>query len=218
MSSADGRTSLPLRTLRRATPGAFRRPAAMGQAGPALVIAMASPVTPCGDIPHPTVLDPWAPTDHPVARSGDVGGTDDVPVAAESAERTAEGPPPGLGDPPPAERAGRGGPPLVHLDHPDTRQLGLVLQSPDEMRAPPGAQPEVLDLASVPVADPLGVSHPQGPHPVVDRPGHDCLGSLMLSLADPPSMAGLLASLAPPKLAPAPRSPLASARGLAPHL
>src|SRR2546422_4208732 len=80
MSSADGRTSLPRRTLRRATPGAFRRPAAMGQAGPALVIAMASPVTPCGGSPHPTVLDPWAPTDHPAAFGGDVGGTDDVPV------------------------------------------------------------------------------------------------------------------------------------------
>src|SRR5207237_4325295 len=89
---ADGKMTLPLRTLRQATPGALRPPTAMGQAGPALVVAMAPPVTPCGDIPHPTVLDPWAPTDHPAARSGDVGGTDEIPVATESAERTAEGP------------------------------------------------------------------------------------------------------------------------------
>src|SRR5207302_699636 len=145
MGPADGRSSLPLRTLRRATPGALRPPAAMGQAG-------------------------------------------------------------------------RGGPPLVHFDHPDARQLGLVLQSPDEMGAPPGAQPEVLDLANVPVTDPLGVSHSQGPHPVADRPGDHRPGGLVVSLADPPLMAGLLASAAPPQLAPAPRSPLAPARGLAPHL
>src|SRR5438445_627944 len=178
----------------------------MGQAGPALVVAMAPPVTPCGGNPHPTVLDPWAPTDHPAAFGGDVGGTDDVAVAAESAERTPEGPPPGLGDPLPAERAGRGGPPLVHLDHPDARQLGLVLQGSDEMGAPPGAQPEVLPRAGVAVADPLGVSHPQGPHPVADRPGDHRPGGLVVSLADPPPMASLLPALGPPQLAPAPRS------------
>src|SRR5438105_14410206 len=144
MSSADGRTSLPLRTLRRATPGAFRRPAAMGQAGPALVIAMATPVTPCGDIPHPTVLDLWAPTDHPAARSGDVGGPDEIPVAAETAERTAKDPPPRLGDPLPAGQAGRGGPPLVDLHHLDARHLRLVLQGCDQMGAPPPAKPQVL--------------------------------------------------------------------------
>ena len=70
--------TLPLRILRRATPGALRPPAAMGQAGPALVMAMTTPVTPCGDIPHPEVLDPWAPTDHPAAGSGDVGGPDEI--------------------------------------------------------------------------------------------------------------------------------------------
>src|SRR5690349_14074404 len=43
--------TLPLRTLRRATPGALRPPAAMGQAGPALIVAMTTPVTPCGDVP-----------------------------------------------------------------------------------------------------------------------------------------------------------------------
>ena len=58
----------------------------MGQAGPALVMAMTSPVTPCRSIPHPTVLDPWVATDHPAAFGGDVGGTDDVAVAAEPAE------------------------------------------------------------------------------------------------------------------------------------
>src|SRR5438552_4614589 len=116
MGPDDGRTSLPLRTRRRATPGAGRPPAAMGQAGPALVVTMATPVTPCGDSPHPTVLDPWVPTDHPAAGGGDVGGPDDVAVAAETAERTGKAPPPGLGDPPPAQQAGRGGPPLVDLD------------------------------------------------------------------------------------------------------
>src|ERR1700730_16754519 len=89
----DGRMTLPLGTLRRATPGAGWPPAAMGQAGPALAMAMAPPVTPCGDMPHPTVLDPWVPTDHPAARSGDVGGPDNISVAGETAGRTAEGPP-----------------------------------------------------------------------------------------------------------------------------
>src|SRR6267378_4841765 len=124
MRATDERMTLPLRTLRRATPGAGWPPAAMGQAGPALVVTMASPVTPCGDSPHPTVLDPWVPTDHPAAGGGDVGGTDDVAVAAETAERTAEGPPPGLGDPLATERAGGGGPPLVDLDDRDARHLG----------------------------------------------------------------------------------------------
>src|SRR5438309_960897 len=96
MGAADGRMTLPLRTPRRATPGALRPPAAMGQAGPALIVAMATRGTPCGDSPHPTVLDPWVPTDHPAAGSGDVGGPDEIPVAAEPAGRTAEGPPPGL--------------------------------------------------------------------------------------------------------------------------
>src|SRR2546423_10673837 len=102
MGPDGGMITLPLRAHRRATPGALGPPAAMGQAGPALVVAMTAPVTPCGDTPHPTVLDPWAPTDHP-AGGGDVGGPDDVAVAAESAERTTEAPPPGLGDPPTAE-------------------------------------------------------------------------------------------------------------------
>src|SRR5437870_12441566 len=114
MSPADGRLTLPLRTPRRATPGALRPPAAMGQA--------------CGDVPHPTVLDPWAPTDHPAAASGDVGSPDEIPVAAEPAGGTAEGPPPGLGDPAAAAQAGRGGPPLVHLHHLHARHLRLVLQ------------------------------------------------------------------------------------------
>src|SRR5438270_13641091 len=69
----------------------------MGQAGPALIVAMTTPVTPCGDIPDPTVLDPWTPTDHPAATSGDVGGTDEIPVAAEPAEPTAKVLPLGLG-------------------------------------------------------------------------------------------------------------------------
>src|SRR2546421_5305603 len=97
MGPDGGRPGLPLRTPRRATPGALRPPAAMGRAGPALVVAMTTPVTPCGDIPRPTVLDPWAPTDHPAATSGDVGGPDEIPVAAEPAGDTAEGPAPGLG-------------------------------------------------------------------------------------------------------------------------
>src|SRR2546425_10350891 len=179
MGPADGKMTLPLRTLRRATPGALGPPAAMGQAGPALIVAMASPVTPCGGSPHPTVLDPWVATDPPAASGGDVGGTDDVAVAAESAERTAEGPPPGLGDLLPAERTGRGGPPLVHLDHPDARQLGLVLQSCDEMRAAPGAQPEVLPRAGVARADALGVAEHERPHPVADRPADHRPGGLV---------------------------------------
>src|SRR5256884_3818027 len=189
MSSADGRTSLPRRTLRRATPGAFRRPAAMGQAGPALVIAMPSPVTPCGGSPHPTVLDPWVRTDHPAALSGDVCGTDQIPVPSEPALRAAEATSPRLGDPPPAGRAGRGGPPLVHLDHDDARQLGLVLQGSDEMRAPPVAQPQVLAPAHVPLADALGVAHAQGADLVADGPGDHGLGSLVVCLADPAAVA-----------------------------
>src|SRR5260370_22598967 len=110
MGTDGGRMNLPLRTPRRATPGALRPPAAMGQAGPALVEAMTAPVTPCGDLPHPTVLDPWAPTDLPAAGGGDVRGPDAIPVAAEPAARTANDPPPPLRDPLPAGRARRGAP------------------------------------------------------------------------------------------------------------
>src|SRR5207302_3841134 len=169
MGPDGGRPGLPLRTPRRATPGALRPPAAMGQAGPALIVAVTSPVTPCGDIPRPTVLDPWAPTDHPAATSGDVGGPDEIPVAAEPAGDTAEGPAPGLGDPPTAAQAGRGGPPLVHLVHLDARHGRLVLQGCDQMGAPPPAKAQVLAPARVPVADPLGVPDPEHAHSVVDR-------------------------------------------------
>src|SRR5437868_5459103 len=141
----------------------------MGQAGPALVVTMASPVTPCGDSPRPTVLDPWVPTDHPAAGGGDVGGPDDVAVAAETAERTGKGPPPRLGDPLAAQQAGGRSPPLVDLHHTNARQLGLVLQRPDEMGAPPVAKPQVLAPSHVAVADALGVADPEGPHPVLDR-------------------------------------------------
>src|SRR2546429_7317261 len=142
----------------------------MGQAGPALVVTMATPVTPCGDSPHPTVLDPWVPTDHPAAGGGDVGGPDEVAVAAETAERTGKAPPPGLGDPPPAQQAGGGGPPLVDLDDLDARHLCLVLERPDEMGAAPVAKAQVLALAHVAVADALRVPDPKRPHPVLDRP------------------------------------------------
>src|SRR6266481_111881 len=217
MGPADERMTLPLRTPRRATPGAVRPPAAMGQAGPALIVAMTTPVTPCGDIPHPTVLDPWAPTDHPAARGGDVGGPDEIPVAAEPAGRTAKDPPPRLGDPPPAAQAGRGGPPLVDLHHLDARHGRLVLQGSDQMGAPPPAKPQVLAPAHVPLADPLGVPDPERPHPVVDRPGDDRLRRLVLRLADATAVAGLLAALGPSQLAPALRPLLAPAGGLAPH-
>src|SRR5207302_6819470 len=214
MGTDGGRSSLPLRTPRRATPGALRPPAAMGQAGPALVVAMATPVTPCGDIPRPTVLDPWAPTDHPAARGGDVRGPDEIPVAAEPAGRTAKDPPPRLGDPLPAGQAGRGGPPLVHLDHLDARHGRLVLQGSDQMGAPPVAEAQVLAPAGVTVADPLGVPDPERAHTVVDRPGDDRLGCLVVGLADAPAVAGLPAALGPAQLAPAPGSPLAPARRL----
>jgi hypothetical protein len=178
----------------------------MGQAGPTGIMAMPSPVTPCGGCPHPTVLDPWVPTDHPAALSGDVGGTHEVAVPSEPAVPTAEASSPRLGDPLPAQRARRGGPPLVHLDHPDAGQGRLVLQGPDEMRAPPVAQPKVLPLAGVPVADSLGVAHPKGAHLVTDRPGDHGLGGLVVGLMDAPAVAGLLAALAPPQLPPSPRS------------
>src|SRR5437870_9894756 len=98
--------TLPLRTLRRATPGVLRPPAAMGQAGPALIVAMATPVTPCGGSPHPTVLDPWVTTDLSAALRDDVRGTDEVAVPLESTTRAGEAPAPRLGDPLAAERAG----------------------------------------------------------------------------------------------------------------
>src|SRR5439155_8617469 len=152
-----GRTSPPLRALRRATPGAQRLPAAMGQAGPALIVTMPSPVTPCGGSPHPTVLDPRDPADLSAANCGDVCGSDEVPVPPESTVRAGDAPAPRLGDPPPAEQTRRGGPPLVHLDHPDARQGRLVFQGADQMGTPPVAQPEVLSPAYAPVADALWV-------------------------------------------------------------
>src|SRR5437870_2989004 len=204
MSPADGRLTLPLRTPRRATPGALRPPAAMGQA--------------CGDVPHPTVLDPWAPTDHPAAGGGDVGGPDEIPVAAESTVRTSKASSPGLGDLLPAAQAGRGGPPLVHLHHLDARQLRLVLQGSDEMGAPPVAQSEVLAPSRISPADPLGVTYAKRAHPVVDRPGDHGLRGLVVCLADATAVAGLPAALGPTELARAPRPPLALPRSLASHV
>src|SRR5260370_24893116 len=138
MGPEGGRSSPTLRTLRRATPG-LATPAAMGQAGPALVMTMALPVTPCGGSPHPTVLDLWVrPTGHcPAACGGDVSGTDEGAVAAKSIVRTAEGPAPALGDPAPAAGTGRRAPPLLHLHQRDAPQLGLVLQRPADMASPP---------------------------------------------------------------------------------
>src|SRR5467141_3961484 len=157
----------------------------MGQAEPAGIVAMPSPVTPRRDKPHPTVLDPWVPTDHPAALSGDVCGTDEIPMPSVSKVRAAERPPLRLGDPPPAQRTRRRGPSLVHLDDPDARRVRLVLQGPDEMRAPPVAQPQVLAPAGIPVADALGVAHPKGPDLVADRPGDHGLGCLVVGVMDP---------------------------------
>src|SRR5439155_22672601 len=126
-------------------------------------------------------------------------------------------PPPRPGDPPPATQAGRGALPLVDLHHNDARHLRLVLESPDQMGAPPVAKPQVLASAGVVVADPPGVADDKGAHPVVDRPGDHRLRRLVVSLADAAAVAGLPAPLGPAQSAPAPRSPLAPARGLGTH-
>src|SRR5437588_13073231 len=125
----------------------------------------------------------------------------------ETTVRAGEAPAPRLCDPPPARRAGRGRPPLVHLDHADARQGRLVLQGADQMRAPPLAQPEVLSPPYVLVADPLGVADPQGSDFVVDRPGDHGPGSLVLCLMDAPAVAGLRSALGSAELSPSPRSP-----------
>src|SRR5438132_795884 len=126
MGSDNGIMTLPLRTHRRATPGALRPPAAMGQAGPALVVAMTTPVTPSG-VP---VADPLGVPDakgpHPVVdRPGDhrlsglvVGLVDapavaDLPPALGSAELSPSPRPPlapagGLSPHPPCPRLGVG--------------------------------------------------------------------------------------------------------------
>src|SRR5437660_1080430 len=78
-------------------------------------------------------------------------------------------------------------------------------------------EPQVLAPSHVAGANALGVAHPQGADFVVDRPGDHRPGGPVVGLADAPLMAGLLASLGPPQLAPAPRPPLASGRGLSPH-
>src|SRR5260370_31918325 len=100
MGPDGGRSSPTLRTLRRATPG-LATPAAMGQAGPALFMTMALPVTPCGGRPHPTVLDLWVrPTGHcPAACGGAVSGTGRRAVDPQSVVGTEDEPPPGPGAP-----------------------------------------------------------------------------------------------------------------------
>jgi hypothetical protein len=79
--------------------------------------------------PDPTVLDQRGKRRAGMSAAelgGDVCGTDQVPMALESAVRTAEPAPAWLGDALAAGRAGRGRFPLLHQVHPDPGLLGLV--------------------------------------------------------------------------------------------
>jgi hypothetical protein len=116
---------------------------ARGQAEPTpplIIMEMAASVTPSRHPAGPTVLDEDR---HARARGsaaslgGDVVGTHQIPIPVELAMRASESAALGLGNAPPASRAGGGGAPLIHQSHHDSRLLGLVTQRLDKLGAAP---------------------------------------------------------------------------------
>ncbi len=195
----------------RATPGSPR--AARCRAGPAHVEEVTAPVTPCRCSPGPTVRDACGCTRGSAAPGGDVSGTDEVPVAPLPAVRAGEGASPRLGDTLVAFRAGGRRPPLVHEHDLDPRQLRLVRQAGEQMRAPPVAKRQVVAPPAVPAGDAPGVAHDHGAHPALHQPGHHRFGCLVVGLADPAAVAGLGSLACCPVAAPAPAPLLALAGG-----
>jgi hypothetical protein len=113
-----------------------------------------------------------------------------------------------FGDPPPADRTGRTAAALVHQPHHDAGPFGLVPQRPKQVGAAPLPQPQVVGPTDIPLGDPLGITHQQGPHPPLDSEGDRLLGGLMLGLVDAATMARLDAALLGAVAAPAARTPL----------
>jgi hypothetical protein len=114
----------------------------------------------------------------------------------------------GLGDPPSARRAGRGGAPLVHQPHDDPGLLGLVAQRLHKVGAAPLPQPPVLHPARILLGNAVGVAHDEGPDLMLDGEGDDLLGGLMVGVVDAAAMASFGTPQAGSVAAPATRPAL----------
>jgi hypothetical protein len=131
--------------------------------------------------------------------AGDVRGTGQVPVPAQTARPATEDPAGGFGYPPVAGGARGGGAPLVHQHHPDPGLGGLIGQVADQGAGPPGAQPLVMPPAGLDREHAARVTDGQGAYPPRRRPGDHLVGGLMLGLPDPAPVPGLDRALAGPR-------------------
>jgi hypothetical protein len=125
-----------------------------------LIMQVAASVTTYRQDAGPTVLDKHGQAcacGSATGLGGDVGGTDQIPVPTELAGRTGELATCGLGNPPTACGAGRGGAPFVHQPHHDAGLLCLVQEGPEQVGAAPLPQPPVLHPTRVLLGDALGI-------------------------------------------------------------
>jgi hypothetical protein len=90
----------------------------------------------------------------------------------------------------------------------DAGGLGLVGQDRDQLADAPVPGPLVVPSPGFQVQDAAGVPDGQGADLLLDGPGDDGLGGLVLGLADPAPVPGLGLPRGPAVLAPPPRPPL----------
>lgn len=128
--------------------------------------------------------------------TGDVRGTGQIPVSAETARAAGEGPAAGLGQSPTARGAGGGGAPLIDQVPGDPGLASLVGQVADQGAGPPVAQPLVVAPPGLQGKHAARVTHRQSPHLPGHRPGDHLFGRFVLGLADPAPVADLGLALA----------------------
>jgi hypothetical protein len=134
---------------------------------------------------------------------GDVGSTDQITVPRESTVMAAEPAAVWLGNPTSADRAGKGGAPLIHQPHHHPGPLGLVLEGLEQVGTAPLPQPQVLHPARVVLGDALEVAHEQGTDPLLDGEGDYLPGGLVVGVVDAAAMARLDAAQAGSVVTPA---------------
>jgi hypothetical protein len=146
----------------------------------------------------------WCGDGSAAVADGHVDGRDQVAVPVVPAVRAGEVPPGRLGDPPGAGGAGGGRAPLVNELEGDPGRLGFVPQGLDEVADAPVPDTLVVASPGVEVQDAAGVTDRQRPGTVLDGPGHDGLGGLVVGLADAPLVAGLGGAFGAAVLPPSP--------------
>jgi hypothetical protein len=156
---------------------------------------MTTTVTPRRDDPGPTVGDERRHARGSAASGGDICGPHDVAVGHEATAAAGKDAARGFGYPSLAERTCRRRAPLVDEHHGNAGQCGLVGQDPGQMHPPPLSEAAVLARPGISAGDALGVTDDEGAHPLAHRPGHHCLGRLVMGLAHPATVTGLGAAL-----------------------